>query len=125
MKAELEGIRIARAHGIEVNASAPVLALCRKLVERGVPPATPLEAYRGEVLCLRVRSIGEGAGWIVKEELDGKPRFRKYTPGEYEGDPAHGTKSTGWGPPTPLAIHAVLGLTGTSPDCVSVHPSQG
>jgi hypothetical protein len=35
--------------------------LCRKLIEAGHDPAAPLEAWRGGVLCLRVRSIGEGA----------------------------------------------------------------
>jgi hypothetical protein len=37
------------------------LALARLLIEAGHDPATPLEAWRGETLCLRVRSIGEGA----------------------------------------------------------------
>jgi hypothetical protein len=44
-----------------------VLALCRALVEAGHDPATPLEAYRGSTLCLRVRSIGEGAKLTVDE----------------------------------------------------------
>jgi hypothetical protein len=37
-------------------------ALCRRLVAAGYDPATPLEAYRGDVLCLKVRAIGEAAG---------------------------------------------------------------
>jgi len=37
---------------------------------RGYDPATPLEAYRGE-LCLRVRSIGEGAKLTVRESAAG------------------------------------------------------
>ena len=38
-----------------------LLALCRELIEAGYDPAMPLEAWRGEMLCLRVRSIREGA----------------------------------------------------------------
>ncbi len=44
-----------------VKHSAPVLALCRKLVEAGYDPGRPLHAYRGSTLCLTVRSIGEAA----------------------------------------------------------------
>ena len=35
--------------------------MCRKLVDAGYDPARPLYAYRGDTLCLKVRSIGEGA----------------------------------------------------------------
>jgi len=47
--------------GIEIRSSTPVLCLCRALVAAGFDPAAPLEAYRRDVLCLRVRSLGEGA----------------------------------------------------------------
>jgi hypothetical protein len=46
---------------VTVTSSSPVLALCRKLFERGHDPARPLHAYRGDTLALRVRSIGEAA----------------------------------------------------------------
>jgi hypothetical protein len=50
------------AAGMEVVATrqgdAVVCALCRRLVEAGHDPATPLEIYRGATLALRVRSIG-------------------------------------------------------------------
>jgi hypothetical protein len=49
------------ALGITVHGAAPVLALCRKLLEAGHDPSLPLHAYRGDVLALKVRSIGEGA----------------------------------------------------------------
>jgi hypothetical protein len=49
------------ALGITARAEAPVLALCRLLVAAGHDPGQPLHAYRGDVLCLKVRSIGEGA----------------------------------------------------------------
>jgi hypothetical protein len=48
------------ALGITARGTAPVLTLCRQLIEAGHDPATPLEAWRGDVLCLRIRSIGEG-----------------------------------------------------------------
>jgi hypothetical protein len=35
--------------------------LCRKLIEAGYDPAIRLEAFRGEMLCLTARSIGEAA----------------------------------------------------------------
>ena len=52
---------IAEAEGITVTIGSPVLALCRKLVEAGHDPATPMQVYRGDTLCLTVRSIGEAA----------------------------------------------------------------
>ena len=58
--ATLTGDDTCEALGIAVTAPAPVLAICRRLVEAGHHPATPLEA-RGDVLSLRVRSIGEAA----------------------------------------------------------------
>ena len=59
--AALDGDKIAIALGITATSSSPVLALCRTLVDTGHDPATPLEAYRGDTLALRVRSIGEAA----------------------------------------------------------------
>jgi hypothetical protein len=41
-----------------IRCSAPVLALCRRLIEAGHEPERSLYAYRGAVL---VRSIGEAA----------------------------------------------------------------
>ena len=41
-----------------VRHSAPILAMCRALIDAGYEPERPLEAYRGDTLCLRVSSIG-------------------------------------------------------------------
>jgi hypothetical protein len=60
IRAALIGSHRCEAEGISVCAAAPVLALCRKLVSAGHDPRRPLHAYRGNVLALRVRSIGEG-----------------------------------------------------------------
>jgi hypothetical protein len=78
VRGELIGSDIAIASGIAVNGNAPTLKLCRELVAAGFNPATRLEVYRGEVLCLTVRSIGEGAKLTVRE--DGM-RFVAYRPG--------------------------------------------
>jgi hypothetical protein len=59
--AELIGSDTAAATGIPVTTYAPVLELCRRLIAAGHDPATPLHAYRGLMLCLKVRSIGEAA----------------------------------------------------------------
>ena len=59
--AELIGSDTASAVGITITAYTPVLELCRRLVTAGHDPATPLHAYRGLTLCLKVRSIGEAA----------------------------------------------------------------
>jgi len=60
-RAELRGDDICDACGITVRSSTPVLALCRKLVKAGYDPATPLEAYRGDTLCLRVPMLRDEA----------------------------------------------------------------
>jgi hypothetical protein len=61
IRAELLGSDRAVALGIEARAAAPVLMLCRLLVEAGHDPDHPLHAYRGDVLALKVRAIGEAA----------------------------------------------------------------
>ena len=67
IRAELTGSDTSTALGLAINSSSPVLALCRALIESGHDSATPLDAYRGETLCLRVRSIGEAANIEVNE----------------------------------------------------------
>jgi hypothetical protein len=59
---------VCKALGIKIQSPSPLLDLCRALVERGVDPTTPLEAYRGKVLCLRVRSIGEAASLRISHD---------------------------------------------------------
>ena len=68
IRAELAGSDSCSALGITISSSSPVLALCRKLVQAGCDSSTPLEVYRGETLCLRVRSIGEGARLQVNSQ---------------------------------------------------------
>ncbi len=79
IRAEIEKDHTCTAAGIKVRARAPVLALCRKLIAVGFDPSLPLHAYRGDVLALKVRSIGEAAMLTVQECRDGKPRYRRWT----------------------------------------------
>jgi hypothetical protein len=74
---ELIGDDRAVALGIEAQSSAAVLALCRALVTAGHDPTTRMEVYRGPMLALVVRSIGEAAALDV---VDG--RFQKWHPRE-------------------------------------------
>ena len=76
IRAELFGSDCCIGFGLTARGAAPVLALCRKLVEAGHDPALALEAYRGETLCLRIRSIGEAACLTVEDSRHGTPRFR-------------------------------------------------
>jgi hypothetical protein len=76
--AELIGSNTCMAAGITVVDHAPVLALCRSLVTVGHDLNRPLHAYRGDVLCLRVRSIGEGARLTVEDDRRGRPRLRRW-----------------------------------------------
>src|SRR5215468_10788995 len=50
------------------------------MTERSAAPvlATPLEAWRGDVLCLRVRSIGEAAQFSIEDDRHGRPRLRRW-----------------------------------------------
>jgi hypothetical protein len=77
IRAELIGCNACSALGIIARGHAPVLALCQLLIEAGHHPSRPLLAYRGETLCLRVRSIVEGAALAVVDDRLGTPRFRR------------------------------------------------
>jgi hypothetical protein len=77
--AELIGSDTCTALGIASRSSAPVLAMCRALVDAGHNSSSRLDAYRGDVLCLRVRSIGEGARLEVAEGIGFRP-YRKASP---------------------------------------------
>ncbi len=61
IRAKIQGSVTASACGIEVKSPSPVLGLCRALLASGSPSTAAMEAYRGDTLCLSVRSIGEAA----------------------------------------------------------------
>jgi hypothetical protein len=87
IRAELTGTNYAEARGVTVRSPSPVLDLARKLIAAGHDPATPLAAWRGPTLCLRVRSIGDAARLRVKASLRGSPIFAPMQ-GMAEGPPA-------------------------------------
>ena len=78
IRANITGSDRCQAEGIAVRGAAPVLAMCRKLLDAGYDPARPLHAYRGDALALKVRSIGEGAKLTVNESR--APRFIRWKP---------------------------------------------
>jgi hypothetical protein len=78
--AEIIGSDRCEAEGHTVRAAAPVLAMCRKLIEAGYDPATPLHAYRGDNLALTVSTIGWGAKHTVEDSRCGTPVLRRYRP---------------------------------------------
>jgi hypothetical protein len=61
----------ATAFGYTVTSPSPVLSLCRDLIDAGCFPHEPLEAWRGAVLCLRIRSIGAAARLEVNSKGTG------------------------------------------------------
>ena len=81
IRAELLGADCCTWLDLKACGAAPVLALCRKLVEARHNPALALEAYRGVILCLRIRSIGEGAGLRVATHGVGFERVPECTAG--------------------------------------------
>jgi len=81
VRAQLIGSNRCTALGVEANGSAPVLELCRKLLAAGHNPALALEAYRSDTLCLRVRSIGEGARLRIATHGVGFERMPECTAG--------------------------------------------
>jgi hypothetical protein len=62
------------------QSDTPVFDYCRKLVSDGVDSSTKLEVYRGTVLALTIRTIGEGAKLTVKENGCGTSVFAEYRP---------------------------------------------
>jgi hypothetical protein len=78
LRTELVGSHHCIANGVTASATAPVLALCRKLLAAGLNPDQALEVYRGATLAIRVRSIGKGARLAVEDSKSGKPTFRSF-----------------------------------------------
>jgi hypothetical protein len=105
IRGSLIGSNRCDAEGYTARGSAPVFKLCRVLLKAGYDPGRPLHAYRGEVHCLAVGTIGEGARLTVKTAGNGYPIFA----------PAEGAAA----PPVrkynrPLGDHS--NLDGVSPD---------
>lgn len=74
----LIGSNTAQAADIVARGHSPVFDLCRKLVAAGHDPASPMECYRGDMLCLRIRTIGEGAKLTIRETATDGPRVVRW-----------------------------------------------
>jgi hypothetical protein len=103
IRATLVGSKHCEAEGIIAHGYAPVLNLCRALIKAGHDPKRALHAYRGVVLALAVRSIGEGAQLSVEDDSRGTPHLRRWRDRSRmygAGSPVAQT-GNGWGVPTP------------------------
>src|SRR5665811_847383 len=91
IRAELIGSDTCTAVGITVRVGTPVLTLCRRLIEVGYDAATPLLVYRGEVLALTIRSIGQAARLEINSKGTGFIRHRavRTAPPVRRNAPAH------------------------------------
>ena len=91
IRAELIGTDTCSAVGITVRVGAPVLTLCRRLIAVGYDAATPLLVYRGEVLALTIRSIGQAARLEINSKGTGFIRHRavRTAPPVRRNAPAH------------------------------------
>jgi hypothetical protein len=78
IQAQIIGSDQCTAEGFTVRSAAPVLAMCRKLIEAGYDPAAELHAYRGDMLCLKISSIAYGARYTVKDGRTGRPSLRRF-----------------------------------------------
>jgi hypothetical protein len=86
IRATLIGSDHCEVDGIVARGHAPVLGLCRALLEAGYDPRCPLHAYRGDIVALNVGSIGEGAAYTVEDNRHGTPSFRRWrNPSERSG----------------------------------------
>ena len=92
VRANIIGSDRCHAEGHSVRGSSPVLALCRKLVEAGFDPTRSLCVYRGDTVCLTVRSIGETAGLSVNSKGSG---FVRYLPSVRIASPVRQDQSSG------------------------------
>jgi hypothetical protein len=84
--AQITGSNRCDAEGLTVTGQAPVLGMCRKLLEAGFDPTRPLKAYRGDMLCLTVSPIGWGAGYTVDDSRS--PRLVRWKPFSCGGGPS-------------------------------------
>ena len=74
IRAELIGSDQCNAGGLSITGTAPILAVCRALIEAGCAPTTALQAWRGTTLCLSVRTLAEGAKLAIDENrMDYRP----------------------------------------------------
>jgi hypothetical protein len=81
IRSELIGDNTCTTAGLIARGSAPVLALARLLIEAGHDSNRPLHAFRGDILALTIRSIGEGARLRIATHGVGFERLPECTGG--------------------------------------------
>lgn len=81
VRAEIIGSDQCAVEGLSARGASPVLALCRSLIRAGFNSARPLCAYRGDVLALSVRSIGEASRLRISSHGVGFERLPECTGG--------------------------------------------
>jgi hypothetical protein len=69
--AHLHGEQFCEGEGLAGRGEAPVLALCRALVNAGVDPDEPMDVYRGTTVALHIRSIGVAARLRIRGDRVG------------------------------------------------------
>jgi hypothetical protein len=95
LRAELIGDSCTAA-GLTVSGRAPVLGLCRSLIAAGFDSSRSLHCYRGTLLALIVRHIGEAAKLRIATHGVGFERLPECTTASLvlETDPAHTRRRT-------------------------------
>ena len=66
--------------GLEARGDAPVIGLCRKILDVKAPESlagAAMEVYRGQTLALRVKSIAELAAMQIGTSHGGAPIFER------------------------------------------------
>jgi hypothetical protein len=71
---------------IPTKSKTPILTYCRKLVADGVDANKTLHVCRGDVLAVKVRTIGEWATLTVKENDHVGPIFVPYKPSPFSSE---------------------------------------
>jgi hypothetical protein len=103
VRADLIGSDTCTANGLTARGPAPVLALCRILIQHGHNTDDPMEVYRNGTLSFRVASLREGARFTVEDDKMGRPRFRLWR--ERRGGAASPSEKTR--PDGPVSISAI------------------
>jgi hypothetical protein len=81
IRAELFGSDTCKVAGITAIDTAPVLALCRKLLAAGVSPDRTVEVYRGAELAFTIASVGQAANLEINGHGTGFRRLRAWGTG--------------------------------------------
>ena len=76
IRAELTGSDRCEALGITAVGHTPILSLCRRLIKAGFNSDRPLIAYRGEIACILVGSIGKAENLDINSKGTGFVRSR-------------------------------------------------